>query len=132
MNSLATNAKTLYTSKQKTNTSTWVNLNINVKTALLETLKENLTLMGNSNFWNYFLSNNFASMSTYLKQQYNQTNQTLQLHSAYMIDSTLGVCNRQISISFLVDESGSIKAANFQLALNLLYNYVNTTSNDPA
>lgn len=40
-------------------------------------------------------------------------------------------CDRYQSISFLIDESGSITAPNFQLALDFLSQYVNNTFDDP-
>lgn len=59
-------------------------------------------------------------MSTYLKEQYTTTNQLYFLRSAYLIDSVTQRCNKYQSVNFLVDESGSIKASNFQLALDFL------------
>jgi len=70
-------------------------------------------------------------MSSFLKKQYTQTNKLYFLRSAYLIDSVTQRCNKYQSVSFLVDESGSIGATNFQLAKDFLYRYVNTTYDDP-
>jgi endonuclease IV len=52
------------------------------------------------------------------------------LHASYLIDAVTQKCNKQQSINFLVDQSGSIGAPGFQLALDFLKMYVNDTSDD--
>lgn len=70
-------------------------------------------------------------MSDYLKGQYRTTNQLYNLRTAYLIDSVTQRCNKYQSVNFLVDESGSIGAAGFQLALDFLDKYINGTFDDP-
>lgn len=70
-------------------------------------------------------------MSDYLKDQYRKTNQLYNLRSAYLIDSVTQRCNKLQSVNFLVDESGSIGAPGFQLALSFLSTYVTNTYDDP-
>lgn len=52
------------------------------------------------------------------------------MHAAYLIDSVTHVCNKDQSINFLVDESGSIGPVGFKTALEFLSNYVSTTNDD--
>ena len=52
------------------------------------------------------------------------------MRSAYLIDSVTIRCNKYQSVNFLVDESGSIGASNFQYALKFLETYVNRTNDD--
>lgn len=47
-----------------------------------------------------------------------------------MIDAVTQKCNKLQSVNFLVDESGSIGAAGFQLALDFLEMYANETNDD--
>lgn len=54
----------------------------------------------------------------------------IDLHAAYLIDSVTQKCNKLQSVNFLVDESGSIGAPGFQLALDFLKMYVNQTNDD--
>lgn len=70
-------------------------------------------------------------MSDYLKGKFRSTNELYYLRSAYLIDSVTQRCNKSQSVSFLVDQSGSIGATGFQLALDFLYKYVNRTFDDP-
>lgn len=70
-------------------------------------------------------------MSEYLKDQYRKTNQLYFLRSAYLIDSVTQRCNKHQSVNFLVDQSGSIGAPSFKLALDFLTNYINGTLDDP-
>lgn len=49
-----------------------------------------------------------------------------------MIDSVTQKCNKEQSVNFLVDESGSIGSGPFQLAKDFLTMYVNTTNDDIA
>lgn len=58
-------------------------------------------------------------MTSELYTNHTNTNYTCPecLHSAYLIDSVTIPCNKEQSINFLVDESGSIGASNFQYAL---------------
>lgn len=82
-------------------------------------------------FWDDFKFNNFTEMSDYLKDQFRKTNQLYFLRSAYLIDSVTQRCNKRQSVNFLVDESGSIGAPGFQLALDFLTKYINGTLDDP-
>ena len=41
-------------------------------------------------------------------------------------------CNKYQSINFLIDQSGSIGSANFNLTLNFLEQFINATNDDPA
>lgn len=70
-------------------------------------------------------------MSNYLKEQYKKTDKLHYLRSAYLIDSVTQRCNKYQSVTFLVDESGSIGSANFQLARDFLTRYINSTMDDP-
>jgi len=70
-------------------------------------------------------------MSDYLKDQYRKTNQLYFLRSAYLIDSVTQRCNKHQSVNFLVDQSGSIGASSFKLALDFLTKYINGTLDDP-
>lgn len=83
-----------------------------------------------STFWSNFLFNNWATMSSELKSNNSQSTCPECLHSAYLIDSVTTRCNKYQSISFLVDESGSIGASAFQYAKSFLYAYVNQTYDD--
>ena len=49
-----------------------------------------------------------------------------------MIDSVTQTCNKIQSVNFLVDESGSIGALNFEMARQFLYQYISGTNDDPA
>ena len=71
-------------------------------------------------------------MSEYLKKKYESTNELFYLRSAYLIDSVTQRCNKHQSISFLIDESGSIGNVNFQLAKAFLTKYITNTYDDPA
>lgn len=81
-------------------------------------------------FWNNFLFNNWVAMSSELKSNNSQSTCPECLHSAYLIDSVTTRCNKYQSISFLVDESGSIGSSAFVYAKSFLYAYVNQTYDD--
>ena len=131
LNRVVTNLSTLYNADKISSAPTWSNLNINIKTAVLEMAKYNMNdnFIGGT-FWNSFLFNNWPAMSTELKN--NDVNNSCPecLHSAYLIDSVTTRCNKYQSINFLVDESGSIGSTAFQYAKTFLYTYVNQTYDD--
>ncbi len=83
-----------------------------------------------SSFWNNFLFNNWADMSSELKAEHSSTGCPECLHSAYLIDSVTTTCNKYQSINFLIDESGSVGNTAFKNALSFLETYVNTTNDD--
>lgn len=89
----------------------------------------NTDFIGGS-FWSNFQFNNWAQMSSELKDQYTSQACLECLRSAYLIDSVTIRCNKYQSVNFLVDESGSIGAINFQFALDFLTTYVNRTNDD--
>lgn len=91
-----------YSIKRKIYSQTWANINVNIKTAVLQTAKMQSDFT-TSTFRNNLLRNNFSAMSAELKGNYNLTNGTAWLRSAYLIDSVTSVCNKYQSISFLVD-----------------------------
>ncbi len=130
MDALTTQVKTKYAAEKKNGTKTWAALNINIKTAILMVVKEDSTCLANQ-FWAAFTTNTFSDMSDYLKNQFDLTNQLYYLRSSYLIDSVTKKCNKVQSVNFLVDESGSIQAANFVFAKQFLYDYINTTNDDP-
>lgn len=70
-------------------------------------------------------------MSDYLKAEFKATNELYYLRSAYLIDSVTKRCNKIQAVNFLVDQSGSIGAANFALALDFLTKYITETLDDP-
>lgn len=128
LNRLATNLSTFYGASKASQSLAWAEVNINIKTAVIEMVKYNMnTDYLASAFWNNFLANSWSSMSSELYTNHTNTNYTCPecLRSAYLIDSVTIPCNKEQSINFLVDESGSIGAANFQYALQFLKIYVN-------
>lgn len=84
MTQLVSSIKTKYTAEKITGTRTWADLNINVKTAVSEIIKEDKSLLS-SGFWDDFKYNNFSEMSDYLKSEFRKTNELTYLRSAYMI-----------------------------------------------
>lgn len=89
----------------------------------------NINFLG-SNFWSNFQYNSWAAMSSELKTHYTDNNCLECLRSAYLIDSVTIRCNKYQSVNFLVDQSGSIGAANFQYALKFVETYVGQTYDD--
>jgi hypothetical protein len=65
--------KAKYTAQKLNGTRSWASLNINIKTAVCEAIKEDKNLMY-SVFWENFKANNFIEMSNYLKTQFRKTN----------------------------------------------------------
>lgn len=131
LNRLVTNLSTIYNSNKASYALSWVDVNINIKTAVIEMAKYymNTNFLGGT-FWNNFLFNNWELMSNELKNT-NQANSCPEcLHSSYLIDSVTTRCNKYQSINFLVDQSGSIGAGPFQYAKDFLYAYVNQTYDD--
>ena len=59
-------------------------------------------------------------MANYLKDKFRETDKLYYLRSSYLIDSVSKRCNKYQSVNFLVDESGSIGATGFRLALDFL------------
>lgn len=70
-------------------------------------------------------------MADYLKDKFRETNKLYYQRSAYLIDSVSKRCNKYQSVNFLIDESGSIGAPGFQLALDFLTEYITGTFDDP-
>lgn len=70
-------------------------------------------------------------MATYLKDKFRETDKLYYLRSSYLIDSVSKRCNKYQSVNFLVDESGSIGASAFRLALDFLVAYIGRTYDDP-
>ena len=99
------------------NTVQWDSLNINIRTAILSKLKENEGLLGDSEFWAQVCLNNFEAVSDELKLEYEGSDDQVDLHAAYLIDSVTQQCDKYQSVNFLVDESGSITAPGFALCL---------------
>ena len=68
LNRLASNLSSIYNTDRRNGTSAWADLNINIKTAVIEMAKVNMNenYIG-SPFWGSFLENDFRSMSTQLK-----------------------------------------------------------------
>ena len=131
LNRLVANLSIIYNANRISSAAAWANLNINIKTAVLEMAKYNMNvnfLAGS--FWNNLLFNNWPSMSSELKTSNVNNSCPECLHSSYLIDSVTTRCNKYQSISFLVDESGSIGASAFQYAKSFLYTYVNQTYDD--
>lgn len=128
---LTSNISTLYNANKASFSLLWADLNINIKTAVLEMAKYNINsnFIG-STFWTYFLFNNFLMMSNELKANHSTYNCPECLHSAYLIDSVTTRCNKYQSINFLVDESGSIGSGPFQYAKDFLTAYVTQTYDD--
>jgi hypothetical protein len=125
------NLSIIYNANKISTAPTWANLNINIKTAVVEMAKYNMNqnFLGGT-FWNSFLFNNWVSMSSELKTNNSQNGCPECLHSAYLIDSVTTRCNKYQSVSFLVDESGSVGSTAFQYAKSFLYAYVNQTYDD--
>ena len=69
-------------------------------------------------------------MSSELKTNYETGNCVECLRSAYLIDSVTIRCNKYQSVNFLVDQSGSVGASNFQHALTFIETYVSQTYDD--
>lgn len=80
--------------------------------------------------WTKVVENQYTQLSKQLKEYYKQYDEQIDLHAAYMIDSVTQKCNKLQSVNFLVDESGSIGAPGFQLALQFLEMYVKDTNDD--
>lgn len=131
LNRVVSNLSTIYNANRISSAPTWANLNINIKTAVVEMAKYNMNqnFLGGS-FWKNFLFNNWAAMSSELKGNNVQNSCPECLHSSYLIDSVTTRCNKYQSINFLVDESGSIGSSAFQHAKSFLYAYVNQTYDD--
>lgn len=131
LNRLVSNLSTTYNTNKFIASLVWSNVNINIKTAVLEMAKYNMdnNFLG-STLWTNYLFNTFATMSIELK-----TNNTLSscpecIHSAYLIDSVTSTCNKSQSINFLIDESSGIGSGSFSLALSFLSSYVSQTNDD--
>jgi hypothetical protein len=71
-------------------------------------------------------------MASYLKDKFRETDKLYYQRSAYLIDSVSKRCNKYQSVNFLVDESGSVQAGPFRMALDFLIEYINRTYDDPA
>jgi len=95
LNRLTSNISTLYNLNKAVASISWANLNINIKTAVLEMAKYNMNsnFIG-STFWTNFLFNNFKLMSSELKSNYTQYNCPECLHSAQLIDSVTTTCDK--------------------------------------
>jgi hypothetical protein len=65
LNRVTANLSTIYNANRASYALTWANLNINIKTAVLEMAKYNMNqnFLGGT-FWNNFLFNNWALMSS--------------------------------------------------------------------
>lgn len=100
-------------------TLAWIDINVNIKTAICEVVKEDSLLLY-SVFWDDLRYNNFTEMSDYLKEKFRTTNKLYYLRSAYLIDSVTQRCNKLQSVNFLVDQSGSVGIDSFNLALKFL------------
>lgn len=87
-------------------------------------------MFNNSALWDKLIKNDFIGISAELKEDYTKSGEQMDLHAAYLIDSVTEVCDKDQSINFLIDESGSIGPAGFTTALNFLVDYVNTTNDD--
>ena len=87
--------------------------------------------MISGSFWDDFRWNNFTEMTTFLKDKFRETDKLYYQRSAYLIESVSKRCNKYQSVNFLVDESGSIGAGPFRLALDFLVDYINRTYDDP-
>lgn len=104
LNRVVANLSTLYNANRISSAATWANLNINIKTAVVEMAKYsmNQNFLGGT-FWKNFLFNNWAAMSSELKASDANNSCPECLHSAYLIDSVTTRCNKYQSINFLVD-----------------------------
>lgn len=121
LNRLVANLSAVYAATKAAYAKDWADININIKTAVLETAKYYMnTDFTSSTFWTNFQYNNWALMSSELKDTYQNAKCLECLRSAYLIDSVTVRCNKYQSVNFLVDQSGSIGAANFQYALRFL------------
>jgi hypothetical protein len=131
LNRLASNLTTYYNANKASYATAWADLNINIKTAVIEMGKYwmNTDYYGGT-FWSNFQYNSWAAMSTELKTNYVNNNCLECLRSAYLIDSVTIRCNKYQSVNFLVDQSGSIGASNFQYALKFVETYVGQTFDD--
>lgn len=131
LNRLVSNLTAIYTTNKASYALAWADININIKTAVLETAKYYMnTDFVTGSFWTNFQYNNWALMSSELKDTYQNSKCLECLRSAYLIDSVTVRCNKYQSINFLVDQSGSIGASNFQYALKFLNTYVSRTNDD--
>ena len=105
----------LYNNNRANSTSNWTELNINIKTAVIEMAKHymNEDFTGGT-FWNAFLINDWPTMSNNLKSVHSSSACLECLRSAYLIDSVTTRCNKHQSVNFLVDQSGSVGSTAFQ------------------
>ncbi len=97
LNRLVTNLSNAYGGSKSVLSLAWVDININIKTAVIEMAKYNMnTHFLTSTFWNNFLTNNWSSMSSELYTNHTNTNYSCPecLRSAYLIDSVTIPCNK--------------------------------------
>ena len=102
MNNLLTQIKTKYASEKISTSKSWADINVNIRTAISEVMKEDKTLLSGA-FWDDFRWNNFTEMANYLKDKFRETDKLYYLRSSYLIDSVSKRCNKYQSVNFLVD-----------------------------
>jgi len=130
---LTSNLSTTYNANKAASSLTWSSLNINIITSVLEIAKIHMNNnIYTTSFWNYFLDNNWAAMSSDLKASYVSNQQQEYLHSAYLIDSVTTEVNKYQSINFLADESSTIGSSNFNHITAFLSNYASLSKDEPA
>ena len=130
---LNSNLSTQYDANKAAASVNWANLNINIITAVLELgkLQMNGDFVGTT-AWTHLLSNDWPALSSDFMATYSSTNQSEYLHSAYLINSATTTYDKHQSISFLIDQSSTVGAANFASITTFLSNYLSTTNDDPS
>ena len=130
---LTANLSTIYNANKAASSVAWSALNINIITSVLEVAKMHMNdNIFTTPFWGYFLSNNWAGMSSDLKANYSSNRQQEYLHCAYLIDSVTTPANKYQSINFLADESSTIGSSNFNRITAFLTNYASLSKDDPS
>jgi hypothetical protein len=77
LNRLVANLSTLYGAKKAGTSIAWADININIKTAVIQMAKYNMnTNFAGSSFWTNFLANNWTQMSSELYTNHTNTNFT--------------------------------------------------------
>lgn len=93
MTNLTSYAQTQYMASKALASQNWADININIKTAVLQSLKESWAKIETGNIlWQSFLTNDYRKMSDTLKDEYRVSNEKEKLHTAYLIDSVISTC----------------------------------------
>ena len=77
--------------------------------------------------WNSLLENDYQGITRELKNRFKESQNFDQLKVSYMLDSISKICDKEQSITFLVDSSSSIGQSDFDLGLKFLHTYVAET-----